>query len=55
MADESSYLMSADHDDWLRAVAQRTHRTTEAMSVVIDAVEQAEMDREHADLDALTR
>jgi prevent-host-death family protein len=48
-------LMSADHYDWLRAAAQRSHRTSDALSVVIDAVEQAEMDSEHAYLDALMR
>ena len=41
-------LMSADHYDWLRAAAQRTHRTADAADVVIDAVERAEMDPEHA-------
>jgi prevent-host-death family protein len=48
-------LMSADHYDWLKAAAQRTHRTTDALSVVIDAVEQADMDPEHSDLDALMK
>ncbi len=46
-------LMSADHYDWLVAAAQRTHRTVEAPSVVIDAVRRAEMDAAHADLDDL--
>lgn len=39
-------LMSAEHYDWLTAVAKRTHRTTEAASVVIDSVDRAEMDGE---------
>jgi len=38
-------LMSAEHYDWLTAAAKRTHRTVDAASVVIDAVERAEMDR----------
>jgi prevent-host-death family protein len=48
-------LMSADHYDWLRAAAQRSHRTADVLSVVIDAVEQAEMDPEHAGLDDLLK
>jgi prevent-host-death family protein len=48
-------LMSADHYDWLKAAAQRTHRTADAVQVVIDAVERAEMDPEHAALDALLK
>lgn len=48
-------LMSADHYDWLRAAAQRTHRTVDAAEVVIDAVERAEMDPEHAHLDDLLK
>jgi prevent-host-death family protein len=46
-------LMSAEHYDWLRAAAQRTHRTADAVDVVIDAVDRAEMDPEHAGLDEL--
>lgn len=46
-------LMSADHYDWLIASARRTHRTAEASSVVIGAVERAEMDQRHASLDKL--
>lgn len=46
-------LMSADHYDWLKAAAQRTHRTTDAPNVVIEAVKRAEMDPEHAHLDDL--
>jgi len=48
-------LMSAEHYDWLTAAAKRTHRTAEASSVVIDAVERAEMDGEHAALDELLK
>ena len=48
-------LMSADHYDWLQAAAKRTHRTEDALSVVLDAVERAEMDPEHTDLDALLK
>ena len=48
-------LMTADHYDWLRAAAQRTHRTADAADVVIDAVERAEMDPEHAQLDDLLK
>ena len=46
-------LMSADHYDWLRATVQRRHRTAEAVDVVIDAVERAEMDAGFTPLDAL--
>jgi prevent-host-death family protein len=48
-------LMSADHYDWLKAAAQRKHLTSDALSVVIDAVERAEMDPEHASLDDLLK
>jgi prevent-host-death family protein len=48
-------LMSAEQYDWLTAAAKRTHRTTDAASVVIDAVERAEMDAEHAALDELLK
>src|SRR6266403_1470424 len=41
-------LLSADHYDWLVAAARRTHRTADAAAVVIEAVERAEMDPEHA-------
>ena len=46
-------LMSAEHYDWLRAAAQRTHRTADAADVVVAAVERAEMDPGHAALDDL--
>jgi hypothetical protein len=36
---------------WLTAAAKRAHRTVEATSVVIEAVERAEMDPEHVTLD----
>jgi prevent-host-death family protein len=48
-------LMSAEHYDWLVAAAQRTHRTTNAASIVVDAVERADMDSEHAPLDDLLK
>jgi len=48
-------LMSADHYDWLTAAAKRTHRTSTATKVVIDAVERAEMDPEYATLDELLK
>jgi prevent-host-death family protein len=48
-------LMSAEHYDWLAAAAKRVHRTAAAAAVVIDAVERAEMDPEHAALDELLR
>ncbi len=48
-------LMSAQHYDWLTAAAKRTHRTADAAAVVIDAVERAEMDNEHAALDELLK
>jgi prevent-host-death family protein len=48
-------LMSADHYDWLTAAAKRTYRTSESPLVVIDAVEHAEMDSEHAHLDKLLK
>ncbi len=48
-------LMSADHYDWLKASAQRTHETADATDVVIAAVERAEMAPEHAALDDLLK
>jgi prevent-host-death family protein len=48
-------LMSADHYDWLIAAGRRTHQTTEAASVVVDAVRRAEMDAEQAHLDELLK
>jgi hypothetical protein len=38
--------MSAEHYDWLTAAAQRTYRTEDAASIVIEAVKRAEMDPE---------
>jgi len=46
-------LMSADHYDWLRAAAQRTHRTEDAVAVVVKAVQRAEMDPVFTYLDEL--
>lgn len=48
-------LMSAEHYDWLRAAAQRTHRTVDAADVVVEAVERAEMAPEQAALDDLLK
>ena len=48
-------LLSADYYDWLVAAARRTHRTEEAAMVVIEAVERAEMDPKHAQLDELMK
>ncbi|WP_246647876.1 type II toxin-antitoxin system prevent-host-death family antitoxin [Rhizobium laguerreae] len=48
-------LMSAEHYDWLKAAAQRTHKTADALSVVIDAIERAEIDPALAPLDALLK
>jgi prevent-host-death family protein len=48
-------LMSADHYDWLVAAARRTHKTAEAVPVVIDAVRRAEMSPEQAALDDLLK
>jgi len=46
-------LMSAEQYDWLVAAAKRSHRTADATPVIIDAVERADMDPEHAPLDNL--
>ena len=46
-------FMSAEHYDWLRASARRSHRTAAAADVVIDAAERAEMDVEYKPLDDL--
>jgi hypothetical protein len=43
--------MSAEHYDWLTAAAKRSTRTGDASQMVIDAVERAEMNPEHAALD----
>jgi prevent-host-death family protein len=48
-------LMSAEHYDWLKAAAQRTHRTVDAVDIVVDAVERAEMDPDDAALDDLLK
>ncbi len=47
--------MSADQYDWLKAAAQRSHATKDALDIVVDAVERAEMDTEHAQLDDLLK
>ena len=46
-------FLSAEQYDWLRASAQRRHRTDAASDAVIDAVERAEMDVKHRQLDEL--
>ncbi len=46
-------LLSAEQYDWLKAAAQRVHRTADAPAVVAAAVERAEMDPEHDSLDEL--
>src|SRR5207302_10798040 len=46
-------LLSADHYDWLIAAARRSHRTPGAATIVIDAVERAEMGPEHSHHDEL--
>ena len=46
-------VLYAEQYDWLRAMAQRSHRTDATTDVVIDAVECAEMDVEHKSLDDL--
>lgn len=48
-------LMSAEHYDWMRAAAKRSHRTEELPSGIIESVEQAEMDPVHSDLDRLLK
>jgi prevent-host-death family protein len=48
-------LLSAEQYDWLVAAAKRSHRTADGTSVVIDAVERAEMDPEHTPLDDLIK
>ena len=48
-------MMSAEHYDWLKAAAQRTHRTTDTADVVLAAVERSEMDQEHGSLDDLLK
>ncbi len=48
-------LMSADHYDWLLAAARRAHHTSEASQIILDAINRAEMDSEHAVLDELMK
>ena len=47
--------MSAEHYDWLTTAAKRSYRTVDSSQVVIDAVERAKMDLEHAVLDDLLK
>lgn len=48
-------MMSAEHYDWLKAAAKRSHRTEDAPDAVVEAVRRAEMDRRHAPLDKLLK
>ena len=48
-----SVLLSAEHYDWLRAAARRTHRTIDTPEAILAAVEDAEMDPAHVGLDDL--
>ena len=48
-------LMSADHYDWMVAAAKRTHRTSETTDAVLNAIERATMDPQHAALDELLK
>jgi prevent-host-death family protein len=48
-------LMSADHYDRLVAAAARSHRTTEAVPVAVEAVRPAEVDTGHTHLDELLK
>ena len=48
-------LMSADQYDWLRAAAQRSHRTEDTPDFILDAVERSEMDERHRFLDDLMK
>ncbi len=48
-------LMSAEQYDWLKASAQRSHRTAAAADMIVDAVECAEMDVAHKPLDDLLK
>ena len=48
-------LMSAEQYDWLRAAAQRSHRTEDAPDFVLEAVERAKMDERHRHLDDLMK
>ena len=48
-------LMSAEHYDWLKAAAQRSHRTIDAPDFVVAAVERAEMGSEHERLNDLLK
>jgi hypothetical protein len=55
MASANSFLMSAEHYDWLVAAAQRTTERPTPLGVIIDSVERAEMDPGHASPDELRK
>ncbi len=48
-------LMSAEHYDWLKAAARRTHSTADTAEVALAAVERAEMDQNHDAMDKLLK
>ena len=48
-------LLSAEHHDWMRAAARRTHRASDAVPVVIDAADRAVMDSKHTARDKLLK
>jgi prevent-host-death family protein len=48
-------IMSAEQFDLFKAVQQKAHKTTEAIDLVAEAVERAEMDPRHAALDETMR
>jgi prevent-host-death family protein len=48
-------LMSAEHYDWMKAAAKRSHKTEDLPIAIIEAVDRAEMDPAHSDLDQLLK
>lgn len=46
-------LMSAEHYDWLRAIAKRSFRTSETPEFIRQAIERSEMDPRHDHLNKL--
>jgi len=48
-------LMSAEHYDWLKAAARRTHRTVDTTDVVLAAMERAVMDPDQSTRDKLLK
>ena len=48
-------LMPAKQYDLLKAVRMRAHKTTEAVEMVVEAVERAEMDPRHEHLNELMK